>query len=88
MYLKIKSELLGAHVHERLFVGPDKEHLALAGTLVFDIGEWQLFGAALLLGAQQTQGNLIVECEGDKEVARASIGGGELQLERPPKVDG
>lgn len=63
MHLKLKAELLGEHVHEHVFVGPDRDHLALAGTLVMDIGQYQLFGAALLMGAKKTQGLLTVESE-------------------------
>jgi len=70
MIVKLSSELKGNRVHERVFVGPDKDHLALAGRLVFEMGQWQLFGAALGLGAERTQGRLEVILEGDKEVVR------------------
>lgn len=66
MIIKLKSELLGNHIHERVFVGPDEDHLALAGMLTFHVGEWQLFGAALLLGADCTKGHLRVITEGLK----------------------
>jgi hypothetical protein len=68
MIVKLKSERRGIHVHECVFVGPDEEHLALAGVLVFDIGQWQEFGAALLLGASKMHGNVKVLTEGDAQV--------------------
>lgn len=34
MNLKFNAETKGSHVHVRVFVGKDKDHLALAGTLV------------------------------------------------------
>ena len=56
----LRRERRGELVHERVFMGPDVEHLALAGTLIMDVEQWQEFGAALLLGARQMHGNLIV----------------------------
>ena len=63
MYLVLKSDRRGDHIHERVFMGPDAEHLALTGTLIMDVGQWQEFGAALLLGATQMHGNLTVRSE-------------------------
>lgn len=37
----------------------------LAGHLILDIGEWQLLGAALIMGAQKTNGHLAVEIRED-----------------------
>ncbi len=59
MVINVRGQILGNHVHARVFMGPDGDHLALSGQLVFTIGEWQLFGAALLLGAERTQQQLI-----------------------------
>ncbi len=47
------NKVNGNHVHCSLFMNG-----ALLGQLVFDIGEYQIFGAALSLGATQTQGRL------------------------------
>lgn len=47
----MKTERKGEHVHARIFVGPDLDHLALSGTLVFRLDEWLQFGAALCTGA-------------------------------------
>ena len=67
---KLYSERRGDHVHQRVFAGPDADHLALCGTLVFRIGEWQEFGAALLLGSEQTSGQIKVVLVGSEEVVR------------------
>lgn len=50
MHIRLRDKRGGDHVHTRVFVGPDKDHLALAGELTFNVGEWQLFGAALFQG--------------------------------------
>jgi hypothetical protein len=63
MYPERKGE---HNIHVRLFIGPDSEHLALSGTLVFRVGEWQFFGAALILGAHQAHENLSVEIMKEK----------------------
>lgn len=88
MIIKLRSERRGAHVHERVFVGPDVDHLALAGVLVFDIGQWQTFGAAIGLGVTRMHGQVMVLYEGDAEVvavpARTPItedGGSPMELE-------
>lgn len=60
MHIKLRDELCGEYIHTRVFMGPDKDRLSLTGTLVMRIGEWQLFGAALLRGAKQTQDHLTV----------------------------
>jgi hypothetical protein len=67
--VKLVSERHGEHVHDRVFIGPDVDHLALAGRLVFDVGQWQEFGAALLLGSRHMKGRMQVLLEGDEEVA-------------------
>lgn len=63
MHLKLVSrrgggESSGSHIRIRVFMGEDKDHLALCGNLTFRVGEWQLFAAALRLGSQWTQGHL------------------------------
>ncbi len=52
MFLKLDAEKSGVHVHVKFFMGPDLDHLANCGKLTLRIGEWQLFGACLLLGAE------------------------------------
>jgi len=39
MAIKVRKEILGSHVHLAVFVGPDEDHLALAGRLVMRIEE-------------------------------------------------
>ena len=70
MIVKLRSKRLhGDRIAEQVFVGKDKDHLQLAGTLILYVGEWQLFGAALLLGADQTKGHLEVITESDEVIA-------------------
>ena len=51
MTFKTKAEKKGGHVHVRFYSGPDEEHLALNGKLVFTVEEWSLFRITLLMGA-------------------------------------
>ena len=58
--IKLRAELLGAHVHVRAFQGLDEDHLALTGTLVKRVGEWQIFACVMRMGAELTNGQLQV----------------------------
>jgi hypothetical protein len=51
--ITLRSRLLGPHVHSSVFIGEDADHLVLAGTLTFTVGQYQIFGAALLAAAEQ-----------------------------------
>lgn len=63
LLVRVRDERRGHHVHTRVFVGHDADHLALSGTLVMDIGQWQAFGCALLIGADRLgPHHLRVEC--------------------------
>jgi hypothetical protein len=53
--IKLRAEKLGEHIHETVFMGVDKDHLQNAGKIVMNIGEWQMFGALLLMGAEQVK---------------------------------
>lgn len=65
MICLLKYERRGDHVHVAVHMGEDRERgLALCGTLVMYVGEWQLFGAALGLGTRQMIGHLTVVSEG------------------------
>jgi hypothetical protein len=69
MIIKLRSERRGEdRVVERILMGEDEKHLKLVGSLTLNVGEWQLFGAALLLGAEHTKTNLRIIFEGDEEV--------------------
>ena len=46
------------HITESIFMDG-----RFCGQLTFDHGEYQLFGAALLLGSERMQGNLTVEVD-------------------------
>lgn len=64
MLLKLYGEKAGEHVHIKFFMGPDADHLANCGKLILRIGEWQLLGACLLLGAGHMPEHLEVITEG------------------------
>ena len=68
-------------VKSHIYIGPDKDHLQLAGALVLDIGEWLTFGAALLLGARAMHGTLHVVCSGDYEVVTPQMKGASHEHE-------
>ena len=55
MVIKLRSEKRGEHIHETVFMGVDRDHLQNAGVIVMRIGEWQMFGALLLMGAEQVK---------------------------------
>jgi len=82
MIIKIRSERRGEDkVVERILMGEDENHLKLVGSLTLNVGEWQLFGATLLLGAEHTKTHLRIILEGDEEVV------GIKTVERWPKED-
>lgn len=65
MHVIIKAELAGEHVHAHMFIAPSKSQTpAHNGKLVMSIGEWQLFGAALLMAADKMHGQMTVEIRG------------------------
>ena len=68
MIIKLRSERKGDHVHERVFMGVDNDHLKLTGALIMDVGEWQVFGVALMLGAEQMKDGLIVLNPDDRNI--------------------
>lgn len=71
MIFKLMSERIsGDLVKEQILVGEDENCLRIAGELILHVGEWQEFGATLLLGATKTNGRAKVITEGDKEVVR------------------
>lgn len=47
MILKLAEHLQGAHVRVTVYVGPDTDHLAHAGQLVFRLDEWPTLAAVL-----------------------------------------
>ena len=71
MIVKLRSHPVAGRVHQQVFAGPDADHLQLAGELVLDLGDWQLIGAALLIGAHAFSAHMRVITEGDREVCAA-----------------
>lgn len=67
---KLRSERRGQHVYTTVFSGWEGQTLANTGQLIQNIGEWQDFGATLLLGAKQTSGRVKVVTEGDEQVVK------------------
>lgn len=66
----LDTERVDEHVYfQRL--RPEVEPASYAGSLVMLTGHAQLFGAALLLGADRMAGHLAVECRGYLSGARA-----------------
>jgi hypothetical protein len=61
------------HVHVSLFVGPSDGTIALSGRLVLRTGEYQVWSAALTLGAKEMGfDHLIVEHDDTKFVEWAT----------------
>ncbi len=51
---KFRSEKKVNHIHDTVFMGYEGRTLQNAGTIIFsDTGEWQWFGAMVLLGADK-----------------------------------
>jgi hypothetical protein len=67
MHTKLKSKRKGDHIHATIFIGEDADHLANAGKLIFRVGEWQLFGAALKLGSRELVGENSLTVSFDNE---------------------
>ena len=69
--IKMRSVLKGEHVHTTFFQGQEGQTLHNVGTLCQRVGEWQLFGAMVLLGQDSVNENyprVRVVSEGDKEI--------------------
>ena len=81
MIAKLRGERKGEHIHARLFMGPDRDHLAKNGDLVLTVEEWQIFVAALLLGEGHTDGHLVVEVDDPlaKEPSRVYYYRGQIE---------
>ena len=64
--IKAKSDYVGEHVHVTFFAGEENYTLANIGKLIMSLSDWQLFGAALLLGATHMDGHLKVITDGSE----------------------
>ena len=49
-HFKFYLDVIGGHIHMTVFSGTEHQTLANCGTLIFTVGEWQLFGALIGLG--------------------------------------
>lgn len=64
-------------VDMRLLIGKDGE-LEEAGELNMSLGDWQIFAAALVIGASLTNNELVVEMLGQGQVVRHAVEAGVL----------
>lgn len=83
MIIKLRSYPAGGRVHTRVFTDLDTGGYKQAGELEFGLGEWQLFGAALLIGQRFMSHHLTIEVEGDAAVIAAFSDTSEM----PPDTD-
>ncbi len=63
MVIVLKPHIEGKYIREQIFMGPDRDHMEMSGAVLMTCGQWQLFGVALLMGAERMQGHLEVSCE-------------------------
>jgi hypothetical protein len=70
MVIKVRHRLVGNHWRVRFFAGPDADHLAVLGVLVFGLTEWFEFLRVMDNGAPHSGVQLIAE-------------GGAVQLPHP-----
>jgi len=68
MILRLRDKLEGERIRSTFYVGEPQGTLQNCGELLLYVGEWQLIGAALLLGAKGTQGRLVVEMPDDRQI--------------------
>ena len=62
------KRLYDDEIQVTVFIG--EAPMQRAGQLNLTVGEWQVFGAALLLGQERMQGQFITEVEGEEEALR------------------
>lgn len=62
---KLEAQHQGPHVKVRVFVGPDGDHLALAGNLTFEPEQYKVFHEALHFGIHSDRGEGYVKNEAD-----------------------
>jgi hypothetical protein len=64
------KRLYDDEIQVTVFIGEKDTTVQRAGQLNLTVGEWQVFGAALLLGQERMQGQFITEVEGEEEALR------------------
>jgi hypothetical protein len=56
LVIKVRSEKLpGERIRDTIFIGEKGQTLQNAGSIILRVGEWQMFGALLLMGAEQVR---------------------------------
>lgn len=69
MIIYLTSMVSGDHIVTEVHVGTGPHDLRLAGALSLDLSEWQLFGSALMMGADELgHGFLRVTTSDDRAV--------------------
>ena len=63
--ITLRQTRVGERIKTQVHIGPDADHMQLAGTLVLSVGETQVFGAALYAGARLMVGALSVKTPDD-----------------------
>ena len=61
MIIKLVSELMGSHVHSRVFVGEQQGSLATSGELVLRMEEWVVLRDVLQVGALREGVEVVLE---------------------------
>ena len=61
---RVRCEKLGGHVHMTFFRGEKDRTFQNMGTLVGDVGDYQLLLAALSMGCRHTLGRAVLETTG------------------------
>lgn len=71
MELKLRlKRTANNQIHVTFFIGEAGQTLQNAGSILVHIGEWQLFGAAVLHGSKIMQKHLSLLVEGEEEALR------------------
>lgn len=60
MIIKLKYESREKHVHVRVFMGPETNHLAMCGTLMFNQAEFDVFKQCLNDGSMLVKGATVI----------------------------
>jgi hypothetical protein len=60
MIIKVKYESREKHVHTRVFMGPDSDHLTLCGNLMFNKAEFEVFKQCLNDGSMLVKGATVI----------------------------
>jgi hypothetical protein len=71
LVIKLKSEAsINDTIRETVFVGVEGQTLQNAGSLLLRMGEWQMFGALMLIGAEQVRAHRAIQGLGPDVVVK------------------